>query len=158
MPQDVDINYTTWAFNYWNDYSDYRHCAQSVFLTMVRCRYLPTCDFLALVDLDEFIHCNGGRLWDYLKGCSPDVDVIRIRNHWSVRAVRGLLYSAAPGSWTDRTKCIYRGSFGGEFSIHGPKAFGSYKELQATDLKLLHDISVLHPDRKDLLTEPMIQT
>lgn len=158
MPQDYDIIYKAWDFNYWNTGSGYRHCAQSVFLTMVRCRYLASCDWLALIDLDEFI--SGSQLLsDYLKGCA-DVDVIRIRNYWSTRDGQSLLYSAVPGTWTDRTKCIYRGSFRGEFAIHGPKVrckpICYYKELQAADLKLLHVIDVLHPDRKDLLVPPLL--
>lgn len=156
MPQGDDIVYKAWNFNYWNKLTGdgYRHCAQSVFLTMVRWRYLAYCDWLALVDLDEFIYCDL-RLADYLKGCAEDV--IKIRNYWSTRDSDGrLLYSDVPGTWNERTKCVYRGSFNGEFGIHGPKARGSYKELKAHDLKLLHLIDVLHPARKNLLEPPLL--
>lgn len=161
MPEDVDVFYRIWNFPYWNKADfQYMHCAQSVFLTTVRLRHNADCEWLALIDLDEFIYCDvsGMPLVGYLESCKS-YDVVRIRNYWSTCADSGgpISFVAEGGDWIDRTKCIYRRTFNGQFSIHGPKKGGLFKEFRALDLRLLHLIQ-LHPERKILLKAPLMTT
>jgi len=161
LPVDVDVFYRLWDFPYWNDVNmTYIHCAQSVFLTTVRFRHLPDCTWLALVDLDEFIYCDGGPLVHYLRDLPVDYDVLRVRNFWSLCSDSGgpIRYNTVGGNWLDRTKCIYNGSFNGLFAIHGPKAYGLFKEFKAEDLKLLHIVNGLHKERVELIKEPTLLT
>jgi len=161
LPEDVDVFYRIWDFDYWNKDMEYMHGAQSIFLTMVRCRYVDDCDWLILVDLDEFIYhpIEDLLLTEYLKRCAS-FDVVRIRNYWSACPDSGgpITFNSVGGDWQDRTKCIYKRGFKGYFAIHGPKAAGSYKEWQATDLKLLHVVSAKHPERLALVVAPLLKT
>ena len=164
MPEDVDVFYRLWDFPYWNKADfQYMHCAQSVFLTTVRLRHLADCEWLALIDFDEFIYYDGAsgcakRLVDYLDSCKS-YDVVRVRNHWSTCPDSGgpISFVEESGDWIDRTKCIYRRCFNGQFAIHGPKKPELFKEFRALDLKLLH-LTMLHPERKELIKEPLMKT
>jgi len=163
LVDDVDVCFRLWDFPYWNkpDFT-YMHCAQSIFLTTVRLRHKDDCEWLALIDLDEFIYCDrvdkAGRLVDYLESCTS-YDVVRVRNHWATCPDSGgpIKFAAESGDWLDRTKCIYRRSFNGQFAIHGPKNIGLFKEFRAVDLKLLHLIQ-LHPERIELLKGVLMRT
>ena len=164
LVDDVDVCYRLWDFPYWNkpDF-DYMHHAQSIFLTTIRLRHLDDCEWLALIDLDEFIYHHiemrrSGRLLDYLESCKS-YDVVRVRNHWSSCPEGGgpITFVAESGTWLDRTKCIYRRSFNGQIAIHGPKELGNFKEFRALDLKLLH-LTMLHPERKELIKGVVLQT
>ena len=164
LVNDVDVHYRLWDFPYWNkpDFT-YMHCAQSIFLTTVRLRHLDDCEWLALIDLDEFIYHGiemgtSGRLVDYLESCKS-YDVVRMRNHWSSCPDDGgpITFAVESGDWLDRTKCIYRRSFNGQFAIHGPKNIGNFKEFRALDLRLLH-LTTLHPERKELIKGLVLRT
>lgn len=157
VPQDVDVFYRLWDFRYWNDRNfEYIHCAQSVFLTTVRLMHKDDCEWLALIDLDEFIYSTniGWKLVDYLESCKS-YDLIRIRNYWSSCPDSGGPITFVDTTnelqqWEDRTKCIYNHSFNGLFAIHGPKKAEQFKEFKAQDLKLLH-LTTLHPERNQLI-------
>jgi hypothetical protein len=162
LPEDVDVFYRLWDFDYWNKDMEYMHGAQSIFLTMVRCRYVDDCDWLILVDLDEFIYHTleySLSLVDYLKRCAS-FDVVRIRNYWGTCLDSGgpITFNSVGGDWINRTKCIYKRGFKGYFAIHGPKAVGDYKEFRAEDLKLLHVVSPQHPERLALVVAPLLKT
>jgi hypothetical protein len=164
LVDDVDVCYRLWDFPYWNkpDFT-YMHYAQSIFLTTIRLRHLDDCEWLALIDLDEFLYYDiemgrSGRLLDYLETCKS-YDVVRVRNHWSYCPDSGgpITFTVESGDWLDRTKCIYRRTFNGHFAIHGPKNIGNFKEFRALDLRLLH-LTTLHPERKELIKGLILRT
>jgi len=159
LPTGPDIQYRLWDFIYFLQDTEYRHCAQSVFLTTVKFRHLPDCEFLALIDMDEFIYNidSSVLLVDYLAGLSDVVDVIKIQNHWSTCSDSGgpIMYNSEGLGFLHRTKCIYRRSFKGHFAIHEPKvATGVYKVYECSVLMLLH-LTTLHKDREVLIQAPM---
>ncbi len=132
-----DIVYGEWPFQYWLDGfgggPTKRHHAQTMFLTMVRYRFIGHCSYLALVDLDEFLGVRGDRLMtvrDYVEtmGC----EALSARCRWSeVRkpgvgtriALRDLqcLWVNPESEGDQRMKTIYRGDFRGLPDVHVPK-------------------------------------
>lgn len=159
LPNDIDVFYRVWNFPYWNTNKTYMHGAQSIFLTTVRHRHLDDCMWLALVDLDEFIY-GSCPLVHYLRSLPLLYDVVRIQNYWSRCPDGGgpITYCSEGGDWLNRTKCIYRRGFKGQFSIHGPKPVGDFKEFRAADLKLLHVVNEIHNDRLELIKAPTLET
>jgi hypothetical protein len=161
LPKRSDIIYRIWDFTYFLTDLEYIHCAQSVFLTTVRFRHLPDCDFLALIDLDEYIYSldEGLLLVDYLYSISNDYNVIKIQNHWARCPDLGgpISYTGLGCGFLERTKCIYRGSFKGYFSIHEPKNESDEKVYCTPNLLLLH-LTMLHKERDMLIKEPILNS
>lgn len=130
-----EIVYGEWPFLYWLDGvgPHRRHHAQTMFLTMVRYRFLSHCSYLALVDLDEFLGVRGGRpmtVRDYVE--RMDCEALSARCHWSEVRKPGIGTRIAladlqslwmnPNSEGDqRMKTIYRGDFRGLPDVHIPK-------------------------------------
>jgi len=160
LPTGPDIVYRIWDFTYFLVESEYIHCAQSVFLTTVKFRHFMDCEFLALIDMDEFIVPvdESALIVDYLL-LTVDCDVIKIQNHWSKCDISGgpIVYNKDGLGFLDRTKCIYRRSFKGHFAIHEPKKAEGFKVYECNDLRLLH-LTTLHSERNMLIKEPMCKT
>lgn len=164
LPADLvkgpDIVYRLWDFTYFLK-DVYIHCAQTVFLTTVKLRHFMDCEFLALIDMDEFIANvdESVLLVDYLKSTPVDCDVIKIENYWAKCSDTGgpIIYSSEGLGFIHRTKCIYKRSFKGHFSIHGPKKTQGFKMYECNDLKLLH-LTTMHSERNVLIKEPILST
>ena len=160
LPKDSDILYRIWNFTYFLS-GEYIHCAQSAFLTTVRFRYLPDCDFLALIDLDEYIYSLDEKLLlvDYLYSLNNNCNVIKMQNHWAKCSELGgpISYNKSGLGFVHRTKCIYKGSFQGHFAIHEPKKESSEKVFQSPYLLLLH-LTMFHKERDNLIKEPILNT
>lgn len=159
LPAGADIHYREWDYPYFNKTHDFIHCAQTTFLTTVRFRHFDDCNWLALIDMDEFIYnldC-GCALIDYIERCS-DCDVIKIQNHWSTCSQSGgpITYSLVSNGWSIRTKCIYNRRFTGTFSIHEPKT--TCKILRSAELMLLHVVNGVHDERLSWVKQPVCTT
>jgi len=80
-----------------------------------------------------------------------NADIIIIANHWATIDGDYIKYNKVSKSgFLSRTKCIYNTKYRGYFGIHWIKPYLSVNDrmLKSVNLKMLHLIDVLHPERK----------
>jgi hypothetical protein len=162
LPTGNDIKYKVWdcPFKIFNN--RFIHSAQTTAYCSFRWRYYDDCEWVAAIDFDEFI-CDiteKGRLVDVLS--KMDCGVVMINNYWSsVGSEGGLIkYSTKScgfGFDNGRTKCIFNTKkYRGEWGIHLPK--GNCMMIKSKRLIFFHIIDCLHPERTELLIEPIKKT
>jgi len=160
MPKLPGVTYIPWNYQYQNDKNEWIHIAQVTQLTSFRLRYWDDCEWVAVVDMDEFIYNTNEsiRLVDYLS--KKKENAVCIQNYWASAPKNGgkIFYSAQGMGWLERTKWIYNISFRGHYSIYRPKNDGDINKLFAEDLRLLHIINNFHPQRRELMSEPFSNT
>ena len=152
MPQGPDIIYKLWDIQpyFWKDTS-YIHNAQTAFLTMFQQKYFDHNERIILADLDEFIiNYKGGTILELLN--TRDSDVILARNHWAEITDNIITYTLKDLGPHSRTKCIYKGSYNKRLGIHWPL---TTKPQDSNDLRMLHIVNVLHPERVEDIVEPL---
>jgi len=162
LPQGPDILYRLWDCKFKILTNRFIHSAQTAAYCSFRYRYYDDCEWVAIIDLDEFIFdlTETGRIVDILK--KTECDVIMIDNYWaSVGPLGGgITYSLISCGFAydnGRTKCIYNTQkYRDEWSIHWPK--NDCKMLKSKRLGFLHIIDCLHPDRKGSLLQPIKTT
>ncbi len=162
-----DITYGEWNFRYWIDAGAKQHHAQSMFLTLMRYRFLPRSSYLLLVDLDELMAVRGKNmtLRDFVY--RADEESITAPMYWAeVRnpnnaTLRNARQSNLRGStpnisltdlehlWANvghegeaRTKTVYRGDYEGFCGVHRPKR--PYDTNASNDLALYHLVNTTH--------------
>lgn len=95
LPDGEDIVYGSWDLPYSVDLAQATspdrlvdaaaarswHHAQTSFLTMVRHRYLDACSYLALIDLDEYLHVTGEKLKSHVSRI--DAETLTVRSYWA---------------------------------------------------------------------------
>lgn len=166
LPKDLitgpDIKYHLWDCKFKIFEHRFIHSAQTTAYSSFRWRYYDDCEWVAVVDFDEFI-CDiteKGRLVDILG--RMDCDVVMLDNHWATVSDSGgvITYSKKTCGFNydnGRTKCIYRtGTYRDEWSIHLPKA--DCKMIKSRYLVFFHVIDCLHPERKAVIAEPIFHT
>lgn len=139
-----DIEYFEWNIKYWGESGNHTHHAQLLFLTHVRVRYIGTCDYLLLNDIDEYIYTPKYKLIEYLKE-NPS-DSYMIRNKFATVKERTkdkvIIYSNKNfNNWRERSKCIYSKDFKGFMSIHEPKHYEKYKKVEDIFMYHIHEIT-----------------
>ncbi len=162
-----DITYGEWNYRYWIDAGSKQHHAQSMFLTLMRYRFLPRSSYMALVDLDELMAVRGKNmtLRDYIYQADEESVTapmywaeVRNPNNASLRNARQAnLRGSTPNiSLTDlehlwanpshegeaRTKTVYRGDYEGFCGVHRPKR--PYDTNARDDLALYHLVNTTH--------------
>jgi hypothetical protein len=162
LPQGPDLHYRLWNFRYWNpgNYKDpemgWVHAAQTAFVTMVRLRYIPDHAWTGLVDIDEAVMATSGEPLDRALAAVPEEHtVLRIQNHWALKAHNRIIYSQESEGPIARTKCFYRGSYTGLCGVHAPKP-ATTPTLATTDFRMLHIVNQTHPDRISLIRDPKL--
>jgi hypothetical protein len=162
MPRLPGVVYLTWGYPYQIDTTEWIGVAQVTALTSFRLRYWDDCDWVAIVDMDEYVYNinESVRLVDYLSKKTESANAVCVQNYWaSVPKLGGKIsYSAQGMGWLERTKWIYNTAFRGHFSVYRPKGDGEPNKLFCEDLRLLHIINHFHPERRELMTEPMSKT
>lgn len=166
LPADLvtgpDIKYIVWDCKFKIYENQYVHNAQTQAYTSFRWRYYDDCDWIAVVDFDEFI-CDiydKERLVNLLG--RTDCDVVMMDNHWATVSDSGglITYSKKTHDFNyeiGRTKCIYNTlRYRGEISIHLPK--DDCILLKSRQIVFFHIIDCLHPERKDSIVEPIFHT
>lgn len=161
LPADIyrapDIEYVIWPYRYWNNEEGmHRHHAQTAAITTFHKKYLSSCNYLILCDLDEFIHHPTMILADYLS-TQPNVPARAIKNYWSTITKYNsnsieLQVTSSPDDFYVRTKIIYTRLFNGFMSIHCPKDRRNIVKEAA--LMMCHAVDVLHKDRCALISKP----
>jgi len=162
MPKLPGVIYLTWGYPYQIDTTEWIGVAQVTAITSFRLRYWDDCDWVAIVDMDEYVYNinESVRLLDYLSKKTDAANAICVQNFWaSVPKLGGKIsYSAQGMGWLERTKWIYNTAFRGHFSVYRPKGDGEPNKMFCEDLRLLHIINHFHPERRELITEPMSKT
>ena len=162
LPKGSDIIYRVWDCPFKILNNRFIHSAQTVAYCSFRWRYYDDCDWVAVIDLDEFI-CDiyeKGRVIDILN--KTDCSVVMINNYWgSVGPEGGVIrYSMLSCGFAydnGRTKCIYNTrKYKGEFAIHLPK--GNCMMIKSNRLIFIHIIDCLHPERAAALIQPINTT
>lgn len=158
LPCGSDIIYKLWDCKFKIFTNRFIHSAQTVAYCSFRYRYYDDCEWVAIIDLDEFI-CDlyeKNKLVDILN--KTDSDVVMLENYWASVGPQGggIKYSLLSCGFNfdnGRTKCIYNTKkYRDEWSIHLPKA--SCKMIKSKRLGFLHIIDCLHPERAQSLLEP----
>jgi hypothetical protein len=153
--QGPDIIYKTWDIQpYMNEKygPKFRHNAQTAFLTMFHLKYFDDNEYVILADLDEFIIPYADEMPLVDKVTSLNKDVIKVKNHWAKLNGNTITYSSVASDSWHRRKCIYKGSYTNAIGIHGPKDDIMY---DCTDLRMLHVIDILHPERIREMRDPL---
>jgi len=166
MPHDLplhgDIWYKQWDCKFKILTNRFIHSAQTAAYCSFRYRYYDDCEWVAIIDLDEFI-CElneNSKLVDILKKSKSDV--IMIDNYWASVGPEGgpIKYSLKSCGFAydnGRTKCIYNTQrYRNEWSIHWPK--GDCKMIKSKQLCFFHIVDCLHPERTNMLLEPTAYT
>ena len=162
LPQDTDIWYRQWDCKFKIFTNRFIHSAQTTAYCSFRYRYYDDCEWVAVIDLDEFI-CElneTSRLVDILK--KSESSVIMIDNYWATvgpqgGAIKYSLKSCGFAYNNGRTKCIYNTlKYRDEWSIHLPKA--DCAMIKSKQLCFFHIIDCLHPERTNLLLDPIKTT
>lgn len=162
LPKGPDIKYHLWDCKFKIFEHRFIHSAQTAAYSSFRWRYYDDCEWVAVVDFDEFI-CDvteRGRLIDVLG--RMDCDVVMLDNHWATVSDSGGLITYSKKSCgfnydNGRTKCIYRTkTYRDEWGIHLPKA--DCKMIKSRHLAFFHVIDCLHPERKAVIAEPIFHT
>jgi len=151
LPQGKNIFYIIWDYQYWYEDVKYKHFAQTTFLMDFRLKYYDDNEFVAMIDLDEYIYnsLDSRTIYEYIKDLNKDIIVVA--NHWSTISGNELKYNINASPWDRRTKVIYNTKYQGYFGIHWikPKKSTNDRLVKSTNLKLLHVIDVLHPERTE---------
>ncbi len=162
VPKRDNIHYIKWDYIYWINGEKYRHLAQMVFLMDFRLKYYNNCEWVALIDLDEYVYNNKRyRILDFLN--RVNADYIIVENHWAkLNDDKIIEYEQEGNGYKSRTKVIYNTSrFDGYFGIHLPKEPKNgkrYNYMKARNLEMLHLIDVLHPDREERIKTPVLKS
>lgn len=161
LPTDIynasDIEYRCWDFPYWNtEIGQWRHHAQTAFLTSMYLRNLPRYDWFGLIDLDEIMYCSEKTVGQYLIDKPETVSCVKIKNHWAKYENNELYYTLVPTE-SGRTKCFYRGSYPYLCAIHTPKRY--YNVEMPSDIIMIHyidnkDSEYRHRERSTQIVEP----
>jgi hypothetical protein len=162
LPSGSDVSYKLWDCKFKIFENRFIHSAQTAAYCSFRYRHYDDCLWVAAIDFDEFI-CDINEKGSVLSVLNKlDCDVVMINNFWaSVPAggghIRYSLKSCGFNYDNGRTKCIYNTrKYRGEWSIHLPKV--DCLMVKSKQLVFFHVIDCLHPERKDLLAEPMSVT
>ena len=151
LPQGKNIFYIIWDYQYWYEDIKYKHFAQTTFLMDFRLKYYDDNEFVAMIDLDEYIYnsLDSRTVYECIKDLNKDIIVVA--NHWSTLVNNELKYNINSSGWEKRTKVIYNTKYQGYFGIHWikPKKSINDRLVKSTNLKLLHVIDVLHPERTE---------
>lgn len=162
-----EIVYGEWPFRYW--LSDQQvagkkqHHAQSMFLTMIRYRFLPQSSYLALVDLDEFLAVRGDpstKVRDHIESLGEEC--LSARMYWAevrrpksprptdiTHADLGHVWANPRHEGDARMKTIYRGDFGGLCGVHRPK---EPARTEVCDMLALYHVTNAHHGRQSLIS------
>jgi len=143
--------YIEWDYQYWYENVKFKHLAQTTFLIDFRLKYYDDNEWVAMIDLDEYIYNTVDKipLLKYINNLNADI--IIIANHWATIDGDYIKYNKVSKSgFLSRTKCIYNTKYRGYFGIHWIKPYLSVNDrmLKSVNLKMLHLIDVLHPERK----------
>lgn len=156
LPQGKNIFYIIWDYQYWYDNIKHKHYAQTAFLMDFRLKYYEDNEWVAMIDLDEYIYNSSEQdketIYSYLNKLNGDIIVIA--NHWATLTKENeLKYNANSSGWTHRTKVIYNTKYKGYFGIHWikPHLSTNNRLIKSFNLKMLHLIDVLHPNRNNRL-------
>lgn len=164
LPVGNDIIYRTWECPFKIHTNRFIHSAQTVAYISFRWRYYDDCEWVAAIDLDEFI-CDApelGLVADILGNMAGTCDVVMINNFWATVGPEGGVFSycRVPCGFAfdnGRTKCIFNTrNYRGTWGIHLPKA--DCKLIKSNRLVFYHVIDCLHPERKDLIRAPIDKT
>lgn len=149
LPQDKSIIYIMWDFVYYIDNVQYRHFAQTAFLIDFRLKYYDDNEYVAMIDLDEFIYNSLDDKTIYQSIKDVNKDVIVVANYWATISGKELKYNVNSSGWEKRTKVIYNTKYRGYYGIHWikPKKSMNDQIIKSPYLKMLHLIDVLHPGR-----------
>jgi len=162
LPKGNDIIYKLWDCKFKIFSNRFIHSAQTAAYCSFRWRYYDDCDWVAVIDFDEFISDihEKKRIIDILR--NMDSDVVMINNHWAtVNSIGGpIKYSLKSSGFSydnGRTKCIFNTrQYRGEWGIHLPK--NDCVMIKSKRLLFFHIIDCLHPERTELLVEPIQHT
>jgi hypothetical protein len=160
LPTGADIKYTVWDCPFKIHTNRFIHGAQTIAYSSFRWRYYDDCNWVAVIDLDEFVGdiTESARLVDVL--AKMTCDVVMLNNFWATVGAGGgvIRYSTlACGFAFDngRTKCIFNtAKYRGEWGIHLPKS--SCNMIKSRRLVFFHIVDCLHPERR--IIEPVLIT
>lgn len=149
LPQDKSIFYIIWDYPYWLENIKLKHYAQTTFLMDFRLKYYDDNEFVAMIDLDEYIYnsLDSKTIYECIKDLNKDIIVVA--NHWATVSGKQLKYNINSSGWDKRTKVIYNTKYRGYYGIHWIKPKKSINDqlVKSIYLKMLHVIDVLHPNR-----------
>jgi hypothetical protein len=93
LPQGKNINYIIWDYQYWYEDIKNKHFAQTTFLMDFRLKYYDDNEFVAMIDLDEYIYnsLDSRTLYEYISTINKDIIVVA--NHWSTISGNELKYN-----------------------------------------------------------------
>jgi len=142
LPKGDDIHYGIWDFKYWNHgnwhmnkEAGWAHNAQTTFLTMMQCKYMPDHTWMGFIDIDEYIYPSAGKSIEEHLTDSGNHAVI-VNNHWACIENNKIIYNTHHTG--NRTKTFYKRTFSGLVGIHKPKQSLVHTP---TELKMFHMVN-----------------